>query len=89
MSGTTTTTSRPNPSGKFTKSEDKKRSGAARHLFLCFLLCAALWAGIYTAQATNDMSARLALGLAAVVLACGSFYFGAVSQAAWGGAKNG
>ena len=75
--------------GKFSKSEDKKRTGAARHLFFSFLLCSALWAGVYTAQATGDMSVRLALGLAAIVLAGGAFYAGAVSQAAWGGGANG
>ena len=76
----------PAPAGKFSKPapvQDEKRAVATRHLFVCFIVCLTLWAGIYTAQATGDMSTRLALGLAAAVLAAGSFYAGTWKQFMW------
>lgn len=72
--------------GKFTKpatEQDAKRALATRRMIVCFIVCLALWVGIFTAQATGDMSTRLALGLAAVVLAAGSFYAGTWKQYMW------
>lgn len=69
----------------------ERRAKCMRRLFVRLIACMAAWAGIYTAQATGDMSTRLALGLAAAVLAAGAFYAGAWSQFMWckGGVLNG
>lgn len=76
----------PAPAKRFSKpvlSFDVKRALATRRLFTCLIVCMVLWTGIYTAQATGDMSTRLAQGLSAVVLAVGSFYAGTWKQFMW------
>jgi hypothetical protein len=79
-------TPKPAAAGKFTKSapaKEEKRVLATRHLFICLVVCFAAWVGIYTAQATGDMSTRLALGLSAAVLTAGAFYAGRWAQYMW------
>jgi hypothetical protein len=49
----------------------------------CAVICLALWVGLYIAQTTGDMSTRLALGLAAVVMAAAAFYTGTWVQFMW------
>lgn len=63
--------------GKFSNPATPDRTAVMRPMFVCVIVCLVIWAGIYTAHATGDMSARLALGMAAAVLAVGSFRAGA------------
>lgn len=71
--------------GKFSKpsSQEQKRIRATRHMIACVVLCAVIWAGLYIVQTTGDMSTRLALGLAAVVMAAAAFYTGTWVQFMW------
>lgn len=71
--------------GKFSTpaTPDQKRIRATRRLAICLAICLAIWTGLYIAQATGDMSTRLALGLAAVVMTAAAFYTGTWAQFMW------
>lgn len=74
------------PAGKFSKPapvQDEKRRQATHRLIVRLIVCLAAAAGIYTAQATGDMSARLALLLSGAVLATAAFYVGTWKQFMW------
>lgn len=71
--------------GKFSApaTKEHKRIRATRHMIACLATCLILWAGLYIAQTTGDMSTRLALGLAAVVMTAAAFYTGTWVQFMW------
>ena len=87
----TKTNAKPAPvtGGKFTKPaekhavQDDKRAQATHHLIVRLIVGLAVAAGIYTAQATGDMSARLALLLAGAVLAGTAYWVGTWKQFMW------
>lgn len=81
----TKTITKPAGTGKFSApaTKEHKRIQATRHMVTCAVICLALWVGLYIAQTTGDMSTRLALGLAAVVMAAAAFYTGTWVQFMW------
>jgi hypothetical protein len=81
----TNTAKKPAAAGKFSAptTNEQKRIQATRHMVTCAVICLALWVGLYIAQTTGDMSTRLALGLAAVVMAAAAFYTGTWVQFMW------
>lgn len=79
------TATKPAGTGKFStpSTKEQKRTKATRHMVACAVVCLTLWIGLYIAQTTGDMSTRLALGLAAVVMAAAAFYTGTWVQFMW------
>jgi hypothetical protein len=71
-----TKTAKPATAGKFSKPEPAEQNPATRQMVVNVFVCVVLWLGIYAAHMTGDMSTRLALGLAAAVLAVGAFRTG-------------
>lgn len=73
------------PAGKFSAptTKEQKRIRATRHMVATAVACVVIWTGLYIAQTTGDMSTRLALGLAAVVMTAAAFYTGTWVQFMW------
>ena len=71
------------PKHAMSKAAPSKRARATHKLLIRLAVCLVVAVGVYVAQATGDLSGRLALILTGVVVAVGAFCAGIWAQYMW------